>query len=186
MMQIRTLFRAPLLASALVLAPSCRHHDVARPLGVGENVFRGGKLLVLAGSGCCLLDLVQLERQQIETGRFLALVHARSIARLAERLDRLPGRGDLAPQRSEPRRLVQHGEMGQRIEKRLVFVLSVKLDEPIGEVTKRGRRRQRIVDERPAPPLARDFAADDRLAFSCVLENRFDDGLLCSGSNQIG
>ena len=76
--------------------------------------------------------------------------------------------------------------MRERIEQRLMFVLSVQLDESRGEIAKRRGGRERAVDERAAASLAADLAPDDQLAPIGVLEDRFDGRLRFTGADEIG
>ncbi len=85
---------------------------------------------------------------------------------------------------------VEQRQMGGRIEQCLMLVLSVKLDEPLGEVPQRGRGGERAIDERPAAALAGDFPADDQFpqlaSGTGVFEDCFDAGLALAGSNEVG
>ncbi len=58
-----------------------------------------------------------------------------------------------------------------RIEERLVFVLSVQIEQARAEIAQRRRGRERVVDEGAAAALIRHFAAHDRLAAVRTLED---------------
>ena len=75
--------------------------------------------------------------------------------------------------------------MLRRIEQLLMFVLPVQLDEPVRQILERRRGRERAVDERAAPALRRDLAANDQLAAVFGFEDRFDGGEVFAGANQV-
>ena len=66
-----------------------------------------------------------------------------------------------------------------------MLMLPVQLDHLSREVAQRTRGRQSAADERTAPPLARQLAADDDL-LTVVLEYGFDGGVRFTGAHEIG
>ena len=81
---------------------------------------------------------------------------------------------------------VNERKVRERIQQCLVLVLSVQLDVPRGEVAKRSGGGQRPVDERAAPPLAGDLAADDQFPAVGLLEDRFNRRLGLARAHQVG
>src|SRR5207253_7192577 len=79
---------------------------------------------------------------------------------------------------------VERREMRRRIEQRLMFVLSVQLDEPRRQLLQGARRRERAVDERTASTLRRDLAADQQF-FSAAVEDGFDGGDVLVGPDKV-
>ena len=75
--------------------------------------------------------------------------------------------------------------MRERIEKRLVLVLSVQFDEACGEIAEGAGGCERAVDERSTASLAADFAPDDQLLIVGVFEDRFDRGDRFARADQI-
>ena len=74
--------------------------------------------------------------------------------------------------------------MGCRIEQRLVFVLAVQLNQPIGELFERASRDERAVDEGATAPLRRDLSPDEQL-FPTTLEDRLDRRRVLTGPHEI-
>src|SRR5262245_45870247 len=75
--------------------------------------------------------------------------------------------------------------MRERIEQRLVFVLSVKFDESVSQLTKATCGRECAIDERAASSLARDFAANNCLVAVGTLNDSLDGGLDFAGSDEV-
>ena len=72
-----------------------------------------------------------------------------------------------------------------RVEQLLVFVLAVKLDQPVREVLQRRGRGQRGDDEGPAAALTRDLPADDQLRAVGSLEAGFDGREFLARAKQV-
>ena len=72
------------------------------------------------------------------------------------------------------------------IEQDLVLVLAVQIDERAGGLAERRAGDERAVDEGPAAPLRRDFAADDHFAAVGLLEDRLDGRGLLAGPDELG
>ena len=86
------------------------------------------------------VELADLKLQQVETRRFLALVHLKRIELGLESLPMAKGMTHLLACCSQPRKLVEQQQVALRIEQRLVLVLAVELDERRG-LRRRARRR---------------------------------------------
>ena len=73
-----------------------------------------------------------------------------------------------------------------RIEQRLVFVLSVQIEQARAEIAQRRRGRQRVVDERAAAALSGHLAAHDRLAAVRTLEDGLHRRERLARAHQVG
>jgi len=73
-----------------------------------------------------------------------------------------------------------------RIEQDLVLVLTVEIDERARGLTERRARDQCAVDEGPAAPLRRHFAADDHFPAVGFFEHRLDGRGLLTGPHELG
>jgi hypothetical protein len=77
--------------------------------------------------------------------------------------------------------------MRARIQKELMFVLAVQIDESRGRFPQRRRRRERPIEEGAASTgLRRNLTLDDELCAAGVFEDRFDRGLLLPRPDEIG
>ena len=65
-----------------------------------------------------------------------------------------------------------------------MFMLAVKLDQPVGELFQCGRSRQHAVDERPAASLRGDLAAHEQL-FPAAFEDRFNRRGVLAGAHEV-
>ena len=74
--------------------------------------------------------------------------------------------------------------MRRWIEQGVVFVLSVKLDQPAREILERAGRRQLAVDEGAASALRGDLAADEQF-FAAGFEDRLNGGDLLARANEV-
>ena len=72
------------------------------------------------------------------------------------------------------------------IEKRLLPVLAVEVDELPPERLQGGHGGQLVVDEHPAPPLRGDLAPENDLAPVIGVEHGLHDGLVFTGAYQLG
>ena len=81
---------------------------------------------------------------------------------------------------------VEHDDMFGRVEERLVLVLTVQIDQRRAELAQRGRRRERVVDERAAAALRGDLAPHDDFAAVGPLEDRLDGRDLLAGPDEVG
>src|SRR5262245_38688523 len=66
-----------------------------------------------------------------------------------------------------------------------MLVLSVQLDQTVSQLPEGSGSGERAVNERSAPPLARDLPADNYLRRIGGLEDCLDRGLRLAGSDQI-
>src|SRR5215471_20371278 len=73
----------------------------------------------------------------------------------------------------------------RRIEQGLMFVLSVQFDQACRQLTQRGCRRERAIDEGAAPTLRRDFAAHEQL-LPCDFEDGFDARGFLASPHKLG
>ena len=160
----------------------------AQPLngvGAAQQLAIGGERLVLARLQVGLLQFAQLELDEIETRRPLAVVHPQPIELLAQAAHRRERARHLRAWRLEARPRIQQREMLGGIEQLLMFVLAVQLDQPIRQILERRGGGQRAVDEGAAAALRGDLAAHDQLAAVFGFEDRFDGGDVFAGANQI-
>ena len=74
--------------------------------------------------------------------------------------------------------------MRRGIEQRLMLVLTVELDQAVGQILQRAGRGQRAVDEGPAPSLRGDLAAHQQL-FAAAFEDRFDRRGVFAGADEV-
>ena len=160
----------------------------AQPLdgvGAAQQLSIGGERFVFAGCEVGLLQLAELELDEIEPRRALAIVHAQSIELFAQPADGGECRRHLRARRVEAGPRIQQREMLRGIEQLLMLVLTVQLDESIRQILERRGGGQRAVDERAAAALRRDLAAHDQLAAVGGFEDRFDRGEVFAGADQI-
>ena len=154
-------------------------------VGAAQQLPLRAQCLVLAVLQVRFLQLAELECDQVETRRALAIVHAQAIELLAKSADVVEGRRDVGARGIEARPRVEQRQVLRRIEKLLMFVLAMQLDETIREIFERGRGGKRAVDERPASTLRRDLAANDQLAAVFGFEDRFDGREIFAGANEV-
>ena len=76
--------------------------------------------------------------------------------------------------------------MGGGIEENLMVVLTVQIDEAAADFAKRGGGRKGAVDERAAPPLCGDLAADDHFPAVDGLENGFNGSQVLARTDEVG
>src|SRR5690606_5406577 len=81
---------------------------------------------------------------------------------------------------------VDRFEMRCGIEKPLVFVLPVQVDEGPASLAQRRARDERSIDEGAASSLRGDLPPDDQLFAVGRVENSFDDGLIFARPDEIG
>ncbi len=117
-------------------------------------MLRGREFFVFTGLQTGFLDLPELERDEIQASCFLTVVHPRAIALLPQSPQRRPRCRDRFEERDEPSGFVNERKMRERIQKRLMFVLSVQLDQVVGQLTQAACGRQRPVDVGATAPLA--------------------------------
>ena len=97
------------------------------------------------------------------------------------------GRGDAQLRLGETGPGIEDREVLIRVQKLLVLVLSMELDQPVRQVLERGGRGQRARDEGAAPALCGDFASNDQVGgLARDFEDRFDGGEVLAGAHQVG
>ena len=151
-----------------------------------SRVARGGQLLVFAGKRRDVIDLPALKRQQLDPLRPVRDAPPRL---RQPQLGRAPGavRGGHGRRLlHQPAMQVQQGQVGPLIEKRLLPVLAVEVDELPPERLQGAHGGQLIVDEHPAPALRADLAPEDDLAPVVRVEHGLHDGLVLAGAYQLG
>jgi hypothetical protein len=121
------------------------------------------ELLVLAGRGVRLDQLVELEGQPIRPLGTLRLVPVQPRARSLRLRQRGEGLRVLPPQIAQLRVAVQEVEVELRVEQVHVLVLPGDVEQPAGGGLKLGRGGQGSVDPRPAAPFAVHRAAHHQL-----------------------
>ena len=136
-----------------------------QPLGVGEDRPGGGELLIFGGLQVGSLAI----SSRWNVSRSMRAAFWRSSSRSAARSRRTPldigeTLADAPALAARPAIVVEEVEMGLGIGKDLVLVLTVELDQPLGEVPERAGGGQRAIDERAASPLRGDLASDDDFA----------------------
>ena len=157
-----------------------------QPVGVGQDLLLGGKVVVLSVGRVRIFDLAQLKRDHL--GSFLP---ARRLLPDSVQIGsclpprRKPG-AHITAQRTEIRVPVQQIQMTGGIEQRLVLVLTVQVEQLGAKRPKPAGRDQAVVDERPAATLRRHFPAEDPLAAVGRLGRRLDDSLVRAGAHDIG
>ncbi len=80
---------------------------------------------------------------------------------------------------------VEQGQVLGRFEQRLMIVLSVQIEQCRAELSQRARRRERIVDERAASSLRRDFAPDDHFGAVRPFEHGLNNREVLAGPHQV-
>src|SRR5206468_1697447 len=144
----------------------CAARRRAKRVDVAEPLALGAQLCVVRLTGRKRLDLLDLEREQVEVavaraGRGAQRVGLRlelERARVASRESGARRRGGVA------------GEAVEQIERRrrngqlAVLVLAVEGDEARAEVAQISGRRRAALDERPRPPVRADTAPEDDLS----------------------
>src|SRR6185436_4705018 len=122
-------------------------------IGVGQHLARRGELFVLARLRGDLVDLRELEREELGARGFLLLAGGEARALVADALPVAKRRRHAVALRHQPRELVEQIEMRRRIEKDLVLVLPVQIDQRSRGVAQRAAGDERAVGERAAAPL---------------------------------
>ncbi len=100
-------------------------------VGAAQQLALCAKRLVLAVLQGRLLQLDELEFDEVKARCALAIVHAQAIQLFAEAAHIGEGRCDVGARGIEARPRVEQREVLRRIEKLLMFVLPVQLDETI-------------------------------------------------------
>ena len=144
------------------------------PLGTGEHELQRGEFFVLAGEWRRLVEFGKLEAREFDACIALGdrLPQACQFLR-----GRLPGGKrlrDISPRRFQAGEDVKCAQVRGRIEQRLVLVLAVEFDEPVGEILQCASGCEVTVDERTTAALRGNLAAHKPL-FSA----NFEDGLDC-------
>ena len=135
-----------------------------KPVCVAQHPPGRLELFILGRSQVCLLELVQLERQQIAARESFALVELECPELLFNVFPPPEGRTHLFAQRHERRKVVQDGEVASWIEQSLMLMLPVQLDEWGHPLVQRGSRDERVIDKCAAASLRSHIATHDALS----------------------
>src|SRR5262249_23059304 len=155
------------------------------PICADEDLTQGGELVVFGRAWRDTPDFSELKRDQIEACSLLARVHPRALELVAKRPNRRPGVSNPRPEVCEVREVIEQWQMRERVEERLMLVLSVQLDQPGRQIAKRGRGGEGPVDEGSTPALGCDFPADHHFTALGGLEDGLDDRLGFTGADEI-
>ncbi len=142
-------------------------------LGVTQQLPLARELFVFPDTETRALELAELKLDEVDTRGALASVHLQPLELLAQIADAFERRGDPRTAIAQTSPAVEQRQMLRRVEKLLVLVLSVKLDERVRQRPEIAGGGQRAVDERAAAALRGDLATDDQL----VTLSRFKHGL---------
>jgi hypothetical protein len=131
------------------------------------------------------LQLAKLKLHQIQSRGSLSSIHLSPRQLLAELPDVFEVRGDTRHAIVECPPRIEQRQMLSWIEKLLMFMLSMKLDERAGKRSEIAGGRQCAIDERSTAALRRDLSAHDELFAVTGLEDRFDRREILAGPDQI-
>jgi hypothetical protein len=159
-----------------------------QPIGVTKHLPFLNQCFVLARLRRDAIQIVQLERDPLDTRGLLFCAEPRALKRACRGAPRFVRRRNGLQCRGMIRKRIHESRVFGRIKQRLMFVLTVQVDQSRAKVAQSGRGGQRVVYECTAAALGGDFAPDnDRVRH--VAAGSFEDGLdgggLLTGADKV-